>query len=142
MQTELTAESGKSQRTREVYEHQIENIILPVWGAYRLSQVKPIEIERWLRDMKLAPGSKAKTKCVFSILYQHAMRYEWTTTNPARLARQGAMPVVEHEVLTPVEVAALLSELRDPFSAIVYAAYVTGLRRGELFGLKVAGCRF
>jgi len=33
-------------------------------------------------------------------------------------------------------VAALLSELRDPFYTLTLLASVTGLRRGELFGLK------
>ena len=46
------------------------------------------------------------------------------------------MPLQEQVVLTPVEVASLLEELRDPFRAIVLLAAVTGLRRGELFGLR------
>lgn len=64
------------------------------------------------------------------------MRLEWAESNPVRLARQGSMPVAEHDVLTPVEISALLGELRDPFRAIVRVAAITGLRRGELFGLK------
>lgn len=46
------------------------------------------------------------------------------------------MPVQEEIVLEPVEVQALLSELRDPFRTLILLAAVTGLRRGELFGLK------
>jgi integrase len=71
-----------------------------------------------------------------SVLFQHAMRYEWMTRNPILLVRQSALPVKEEIVLTPVEVAALLAELRDPFSTLILLAAVTGLRRGELFGLK------
>jgi integrase len=36
----------------------------------------------------------------------------------------------------PVEVGALLAQLRDPFRALILLVSVTGLRRGELFGLK------
>ena len=46
------------------------------------------------------------------------------------------MPVHEQIVLSPVELSALLSELRDPFYTLILVASVTGLRRGELFGLK------
>jgi integrase len=46
------------------------------------------------------------------------------------------MPQEEEIVLEPVEVAALLEELRDPFRSLILLAAVTGLRRGELFGLK------
>ena len=44
--------------------------------------------------------------------------------------------------MEPVEVQALLSELRDPFRTLVLLACVTGLRRGELFGLKWADIDF
>jgi integrase len=69
-------------------------------------------------------------------LFQHAMRYEWTTANPIRLVRQSAVPQQEEIVPAPVEVAALLEELRDPFRTLILLASVEGLRRGELFGLK------
>jgi site-specific recombinase XerD len=81
-------------------------------GTNRLKEVKPIAVETWLDGMQVAPGTKAKTKGVMSVLFQHAMRYEWATTNPIRLVRQSAMPLQEEIVLTPIEIAALLSELR------------------------------
>jgi len=64
--------------------------------------------------MPVAPGTRYKTKGVLSVLFQHAMRYEWATSNPIRLVRQSAVPQQEEIVLAPVEVAALLGELRDP----------------------------
>jgi integrase len=98
--------------------------------------VKPIAVENLLNAMPVAPGTRYKTKGVMSILFQHAMRYEWAATNPIRLVRQSALPLEEEIVLEPVEIAALLAELRDPFHALILLASVTGLRRGELFGLK------
>jgi integrase len=64
------------------------------------------------------------------------MRYEWASTNPIRLVWQSALPRQEEIVLEPVEIAALLAELREPFRTLILLASVTGLRRGELFGLK------
>lgn len=133
---ELSDENSKTARTKEVYRHQLDKVIGPKWGEYPLSEVKPVAVEKWLREMPGAPGTKAKTKGVLSILFQHAMRHEWATANPIRLVRQGAMPHQEQIVLEPVEVSALLSELRDPFRTLILLASVTGLRRGELFGLK------
>jgi integrase len=133
---ELADSNKKTQRTKEVYCHQLKKVISPRWGAFHLSEVKPIAVEKWLDEMPVAPGTRYKTKGVMSILFQHAMRYEWATTNPIRLVRQSAIPVQEEIVLTPVEVSTLLSELHDPFRALILLASVTGLRRGELFGLK------
>jgi len=56
--------------------------------------------------------------------------------NPILLVRQSSLPTEEKAVLTPLEVKALIQELNDPFRTIVLLAAVTGLRRGELFGLK------
>lgn len=89
-----------------------------------------------LNEMPVAPGTRYKTKGVMSVLFQHAMRYEWAASNPIRLVRQSAVPQQEERVLDPVEVAALFSELRDPFRTLILLASVTELRRGELLGLK------
>jgi len=133
---ELADKNSKTVRTKDVYRHQLDHIIAPRWGALRLSEVKPIAVERWLNELPVAPASRYKTKGVMSVLFQHAMRYEWADRNPIRLVRQSAMSQDEQVVLEPVEVQALLSELRDPFRTLILLACVTGLRRGELFGLK------
>ena len=133
---ELAETNSKTTRTKEVYRHQLENVVSPRWGGHRLSEVKPVAVEKWLNEMQVAPATRYKTKGVMSVLFQHAMRYEWADRNPIRLVRQSAMPVQEEIVLEPVEVQALLSELHDPFRTLILLASVTGLRRGELFGLK------
>jgi integrase len=135
-ETELADVNRKTARTKQVYEHQLIKVISPKWGLHQLKDVKPIAVETWLNGMPVAPGTRYKTKGVMSILFQHAMRYEWVTTNPIRLVRQSALPLQEEIVLEPVEIAALLAELRDPFRTLILLASVTGLRRGELFGLK------
>ena len=135
-QTELSDENSKTHRTKQVYAQHLAKVISPNWGAYRLRDVKPIAVEGWLAKLQVAPGTKAKTKGVMSILFQHAMRYGWATANPIRLVRQSALPLQEQIVLEPVEIAALLSELRDPFYTLILLVSATGLRRGELFGLQ------
>jgi integrase len=133
---ELADGNSKTARTKQVYEHQLANMISPKWGNHRLRDVKAVAVEKWLNSLPVAPGSRYKTKGVMSVLYQHAMRYEWASANPIRHVRQSAIPLQEEIVLTPVEVGALLAQLRDPFRALILLASVTGLRRGELFGLK------
>jgi integrase len=133
---ELADTSSKTKRTKEVYLHQLDDVISPRWGTFRLCEVKPVAVEKWLNEMPVAPATRYKTKGVMSVLFQHAMRYEWADRNPIRLVRQSAVSQQEEIVLEPVEVQALLFELRDPFRTLVLLASVTGLRRGELFGLK------
>jgi integrase len=135
-ETELCDSNSKTLRTKEVYEHQLTKVIAPKWALRRLQDVNRLRLKHGLNGMPVAPGTRYKTKGVMSILYQHAMRYGWTTTNPIRLVRQSALPLQEEIVLSSVEVSALLGELRDPFRTLILLASLTGLRRGELFGLK------
>ena len=134
--TELGDESAKTLLTRKVYLYHLKEVILPTWGHCRLHQVRSVAVERWLAALSGAPGTKAKTRNIFSTLYRHAMRYEWTLTNPITLVRQSAKRVEEPDVLTPEELQLLLSELGEPAKTLVVTAAVTGLRCGELIGLK------
>jgi integrase len=135
-QTELTDAGNKTARTVAVYEQQLRQYILHRWGGFYIGQVKTVAVEAWLRTLFGAPATKAKTRGVMSSLFQHARRHEWAATNPISLVRQSAIRVKEPEVLTPDEVCGLLGELLEPSKTIVYLAATTGMRRGELFGLK------
>lgn len=71
-----------------------------------------------------------------SALYEHAMRYGWATANPIKQVRQSAKRLSEPDILTVEEIAATLAELAEPCRTVTLAAALTGLRRGELFGLQ------
>lgn len=62
--TELSEGNAKTTRTKQVYGHHLAKVISPNWGSYRLPDVKPIAVEIWLSKLKVAPGTKAKTKAV------------------------------------------------------------------------------
>ncbi len=134
-QTEL--ESGRhTPRVQQVYRHNLDDIILPEWGNYRLQDVKPIAIERWLERMEYAPATKTKIKGVFGTLFRHGMRYQWVATNPIALVRCSGKRVNAPDILTPVEIRGILGELAEPARTVTMLAAITGMRRGELFGLK------
>jgi integrase len=67
---------------------------------------------------------------------RHAMRYGWATANPIKQVRQGAKRLTEPDVLTVEEIAAIFVRLTEPCRTVTLAAALTGLRRGELFGLQ------
>jgi integrase len=71
-----------------------------------------------------------------SALYSHAQRWEWTTYNPIRHVRQSAKRARIPTILTPQQLKELLENLVDlPKTAVLLGAS-TGLRVGELLGLK------
>ncbi|MEG9434965.1 site-specific integrase [Edaphobacter sp. HDX4] len=64
------------------------------------------------------------------------MRYKWAASNPISLVRCSSKRVEQPEILTPVEIRAILDELCEPARTVTMLAAITGMRRGELFGLK------
>ena len=109
--------------------------IEPRWGQYRLDAVRTMQVEEWLHSLPLAPASKTKLKSAFSVLYSHAVRYEWLTFNPISKVRTSSKRLREKDVLSPAEFQALQEQLSVRDRAMVLLAGSTGLRRSEMIAL-------
>jgi integrase len=137
-------DSTKSHATRIVYKEFLGKWVRPVWGNLSLQAVRTIAVENWLRGLvrgdgsPMAPSTKAKIRNVMSVLFNHAIRYEWLEQgrNPILLVRQSAKRLRIPEFLEPEELRALLSHLSQRFRVMVLLDASTGLRRSELFALK------
>ncbi len=132
----IAEEGQKTYSTQYAYENYLKAWILPRWRSYRLSDVKSVDVEAWLKTLPLARGSKAKIRNIMSALFSHAIRWEWAEKNPITSVRQSAKRSRTPDVLTPEEITALLSKLPEPLRTAAELDAFTGLRRGELIGLQ------
>lgn len=71
-----------------------------------------------------------------SALFSHASGWEWADKNPIAAVRQSANRLRTPDVLTPLEITALLAKLLEPLRTAAELDAFTGLRRGELIGLQ------
>ncbi len=70
----------------------------PHWGCVGIRDVRTVAVERWLKQLcrvdgeRLADATKAKIRNLMSVLFNHAIRYEWLEQgrNPITLVRQSA----------------------------------------------------
>jgi excisionase family DNA binding protein len=102
----------------------------------RLTDVKTVDVEKWLRGLALASATKAKIRNVMHVIFSHACRYEWLNKNPMSLVRQSAKREKLADVLELSELKRLLVELQDPARLLVFLTAATGLRVSEALGLK------
>ena len=101
------------------------------------SHLKKVQTEKLL-----APGTKAKIRNIMGVLFNHAMRWEFTDRNPIKGltrgagVRQSSKRVSIPDILEVSEMQDILAELLPLDPTLVLLSMVTGLRRGELAGLK------
>ena len=132
----------KAHSTRNGYLSILGSRVLPRWGQYCLLEIESMEVELWIRGLQTndgqsaSPATKTKIRNLMSALFSHAMRYGWISRNPISSVRTSSKRQREPQVLTPGEFQALLKELPEREHLMVLLAGSTGLRRGELMGLR------
>jgi hypothetical protein len=130
IQRELTKDNTwRNYSTKRAYKAYLQGWIVPHWGTALLSEVRTMGVESWLRSLKLAKSSCAKIRGLFSVLFNHACRYEFFDRNPIRLVRQGAKRRSTPSVLTPFEIKLLLGGLRLRERVLLLLAASTGFYR-------------
>jgi integrase len=132
----------KSFSTKNTYERYLRKWIVPRGGSYRLGDIKTVAVEEWLQQIPRSDGTKAKIRNIISALFRHAMRHEWYDRNPISLVRQSAKRRRAPDVLEVQEIRALIGVLEPRERTLVLLDLGTGLRMGELMGLKWADVDF
>jgi integrase len=149
--------SLKELSTQDSYTQYAKNWVLPRWGNSLLRDVKTVDVERWLRAVPRANGSRAKIKCVMSAVFSHGVRWELCDHNPISSGMQvgaggrrgpsigvrvSSKRQKEPIVLTPSQVAAGLALLEMRDQLLVFMDGSLGIRRGELGALRWTDCDF
>lgn len=136
-QRELVDRNSRiSYSTKRIYAGYLKKWIEPRWGSYTLSEITAVEVELWLKNLELAPGSRCKIRNVMSLLFNHGRRHDLCERNPIEWVRQSAKRRTSPDILLTSEVQALLANLRFRERTLVLLAVTTGLRRSEIFALK------
>jgi integrase len=134
----MDTHEGRTRGTKLVYNSNLRLYVVPRWGEYPLRRVTTVEVEEWLKTLKLAPSSRAKIRNLMSTVFRHAIRWGWIGQheNPITLVRVCAKRKRVPETLTAEEFRALFAALPDRERAIGTICATTGLRVCEVLGLK------
>ena len=122
--------------TQQAHLSSLSRWIRPRWGTCLLEEIKPMEVEQWLRSLPLAPKTKVNLRSLFHLVYQHGRRWELTDVNPIDLVRQRGGRRSIPRVLSIHDIRLLLDELAEPYRTMVLVAACLGLRASEIVGLQ------
>ena len=110
------------------------------WGATRITRMKPVQVQDWLKTMDAAPKTKGHFKAVMHRLYEKAMLWEiveWQR-NPMELVEVKGISKRQKKpiVLTVEQYYLLLALIPQPYRTMVIVAQCTGLRAEEVLALE------
>lgn len=135
----LAGASSASPRTREGYEAIVAVHLRPRLGHIRLSKLTVGDVSAMVAD-ELERYSPVTVRHVLACLrtaLAAAVRDDLLTRNVASLVPAPYSPTVERRWLSADQAAALLDAVRgDRLEALYVLAITTGMRQGELLGLR------
>jgi len=127
--------------TQQRYRRTIKNHLLPTFGDSRLCEIGTLEIQQFVLQ-KMANGLSWECADHFRNLMSKifAISKKWNFfagDNPATgVELPEKRPVREKHVLLPDRIPLLLAELKEPTRTMVLLGTLTGLRIGEILGLR------
>ena len=134
------AKVGLREKTADQYNRLIQNHINPHIGDIPLKDLRLSEIEQFYRTLILSGLGARTVKIVHSVLhraFEKAVMYNLLTSNPAHGATLPKYQHAEMQIWDEVQVMQFLSAAHESrYEALYHLAVKTGMRQGELLGLK------
>lgn len=136
------AEHDLSPTTVQEYRRIADKVLIPALGAVPLRKLSPRQLDAIYdreSDRGLSPATVGQVHAVARRALGQAVKWGWLDRNPALAATPPRRQ--DHEVQPPTvpELLALLAaaDIADPdFGMLLRVAAATGVRRGELCGLR------
>ena len=125
--------------TQRTYRRDLQKYVLPRFGAVRLGQLRPDEIEHWLNDelaSGLAPSSVHRHYRILRRALKVAVDKQRLLANPCDKVDPPKVPRREMVFLNWDEVNRLAAAMPGRYRALIYLAVDSGMRWSELVGLR------
>ena len=125
--------------TIEQYTSCINRSIVPIIGSVKLDKLTPLQVQNLVNGIHDVSGAARAAKCrtVLFSAYKQAIRWQLVTRNPVEATDPVKEPHREMTLWEPEQAARFLDTARSHrLYAFFYLGMATGLRRGELLGLR------
>jgi len=130
---------GLSINTRESYARRADTIRSAL-GTIRLDALDVHTIDGFYARLSAGGAAARSVQLVHSVLrsvLQQGVDWGWLTTNPAARAKRPRVAPTDKTALTAAEVASIYAAAEEPAVRLAIGiAATTGMRRGEVIGLK------
>jgi integrase len=127
--------------TRKRYQSTIKIHLLPAFGNQRLCDLRRIDIQTFVLrklDKGLSWDTADHLRNLLSKIYRSAKKWGYFAgDNPAsEIDLPQKKQVRDKQVLSPAQIPKLLAVMREPYRTMALVGILTGLRVGEILGLR------
>jgi len=130
---------GLAPKTRGGYESILRHHLLPQFGPRPVAEITPEVVEHYigqLQDRGLAPGTVHSIYRALHTALATAVRFRMLAVNPCAGVKLPPLERQEMHFLTAPEVDVLAAAHPEHWHPLIFTAVYTGLRAGELYGLR------
>ena len=129
---------SRKQTTINDYQTSYNLHIKPLFGEKKLNSLKPSDIQVWQNNLlkKLSPRRVRNIRAVLSGIYQDAMRDEIIDKSPLSLISTPKLSKVDITPFSINEIFTILNNAEGQFKNFYALGFFSGLRSGEMIGLK------
>lgn len=122
-----------------------KNHIKEFMGDRKINEVKPSHIELWqnyILDKGISPARVKKMRSVLFTMFNDAIKDEIIDKNPLLVVKTPKIEKTEINPFTLSEIRGILSVSQGQYKNFYATAFFSGLRSGELIGLKWSDISF
>lgn len=135
----LDAKTKLARRTRDLYQSQLDHLIVPALGDHALSEITPEIVRSWFAELGSEHEARnAKAYALLRSIFTTAVDDDLIERNPCRIKGAAQIKHAKRSVvlLDAAQLAELADKMPDDLRLAVLLAGWCGLRRGELFALR------
>ncbi len=126
--------------TKHIYRVTLDAHILPAFGEQPIGSITTMDVQVWIAALhqkpRCGPNTVAKTYKQLRTIMEMALDAGLIVRNPCRIKGAGTERLPEMRCATVEEVTALAQAVEPRWQALILLAAYSGLRWGELAGLR------
>lgn len=131
----------KSANTIPIVEHYVRDYLIARWGNELASDIRPLEIQRWLKSLHTGNGlawtTVSKIRGIMHRVYKVGILHERVDKNPVEHVETRSQSLYKAVVITPQQTLAILKKLTNPLHyTLVLTSAATALRASEIISLR------
>jgi integrase len=133
----------KSANTIPIVEHYVRDYLVKRFGEQIAEDIKPLEIQKWLKSLNEANGlawtTIAKIRGLMHRIYKIGILHEHVAKNPVQHVETRSKSSYRAIIITPAQTLTILKSFPSPLHCtLVLTCAATALRSSEILALRWA----